>query len=82
MRDLYAGIDLGRTTVACALAEWDGPIVCEAAISTQPHEGPKDVLRRRIGMFSTDAVHVVPSLLGERAGVLGAVALASRGIES
>jgi glucokinase len=38
------------------------------------------VMRRRIGMFPTDGVRVERSLLGARAGLLGAVALASRGI--
>jgi glucokinase len=35
------------------------------------------VMRARVGMFPTDNVRVVASQLGERAGLLGAVALAS-----
>jgi glucokinase len=35
-------------------------------------------MRKRVGMFPTDDVRVVASRLGDRAGLLGAIALASR----
>jgi glucokinase len=41
----------------------------------------REVLHRRVGMFPTDGVQIERSALGERAGLLGAVALATRGIE-
>ncbi|MCY2995768.1 MAG: ROK family protein [Planctomycetota bacterium] len=46
MDELYAGVDLGGTTIACALATRDGQIVCEATVPTQSHEGPVAVLER------------------------------------
>lgn len=39
----------------------------------------RQVVRRRVGMFPTDGVQVERSALGERAGLLGAVALAAGG---
>ena len=39
----------------------------------------RDVVRQRVGMFPTDGVRIEKSQLGERAGILGAVALAVRG---
>jgi glucokinase len=38
------------------------------------------VMRKRVGMFPTDGVRVVASTLGPQAGLLGAIALASRGL--
>jgi hypothetical protein len=38
------------------------------------------VMRDRVGMFPTDNVRLVASRLGDRAGLLGAIALASRGL--
>ena len=46
MGDLYAGVDLGGTTVGCALADRDGRIVRESEIATASHQGPKAVLGR------------------------------------
>jgi len=37
------------------------------------------VIAERVGMFSTEGVQVVRSLLGEHAGVMGAVSLAADG---
>ncbi len=39
----------------------------------------KETIRRRVGMFPTDAVRVEKSLLGDRAGIYGAIALAIKG---
>ncbi|MFT7644085.1 MAG: glucokinase, partial [Pirellulaceae bacterium] len=36
----------------------------------------REVVRNRVGMFPTDEVRIVKSLLGEQAGLIGAVALA------
>ena len=43
---MYASVDLGGTTVACALASTDGRIIAERSIPTQSHEGPPAVLAR------------------------------------
>jgi glucokinase len=37
-------------------------------------------VRRRVGMFPPESVRIEPSVLGSDAGVLGAIALASRGL--
>jgi glucokinase len=46
MADIFAGVDLGGTTISCALADHDGQIVCQRTIPTNSHEGPPSVLRR------------------------------------
>lgn len=38
----------------------------------------RDVIKDRVGMFPTDDIRVEPSLLGEKAGPLGGIALAAR----
>jgi glucokinase len=43
---MYASVDLGGTTVACALASADGRIIAERSIPTQSNEGPQAVLAR------------------------------------
>ena len=40
----------------------------------------REVVRQDVRMFPVDDVRIEPSLLGERAGVMGALALASRGL--
>jgi glucokinase len=40
----------------------------------------RDVVRQDVRMFPADDVRIEPSFLGERAGVMGALALASRGL--
>src|SRR5215472_174396 len=43
---MYASVDLGGTTVACALASSDGQIIADESIPTQSNEGPQTVLVR------------------------------------
>ena len=43
---MYASVDLGGTTVACALTSPDGSIIAERSIPTQSNEGPPAVLAR------------------------------------
>jgi glucokinase len=43
-------------------------------------DGVRDAVRRRVRMIPTSDLRVELSLLGERAGVLGAVALAAKGL--
>jgi glucokinase len=53
MMELFAGVDLGGTTIAAALAGRDGSIVVEAEIETSSHEGPMAVIGR-IGQLVSD----------------------------
>jgi glucokinase len=46
MEDLYAGVDLGGTSVKCAIGTADGRIVAEANVMTEAHRGPESVLQR------------------------------------
>ena len=46
MSDLYAGIDVGGTSVKCAIARADGTLLRQDAIPTDSHEGPEAVLQR------------------------------------
>lgn len=46
MSALYAGVDLGGTSVKCVLAEADGRIIVDSRIPTDGHEGPLRVLER------------------------------------
>ncbi len=39
----------------------------------------RDTVRRRVGMFPTDGVSILPSALGDNAGTLGGIALAMQG---
>jgi glucokinase len=39
----------------------------------------REVVRQRVGMFPTDQLKIEKSRLGDRAGILGAIALAARG---
>ena len=39
----------------------------------------RKTVRQRIGMFPADGVRIKPSLLGDKAGMLGAIALAVKG---
>ena len=55
MPELYAGVDVGGTSIKCAVATVDGEVVGESNIPTDSHEGPDDVLRR-IGDCVVDLV--------------------------
>jgi glucokinase len=44
-------------------------------------EPVRSELQKRVGMFPTDGVRVERSMLGDKAGLLGAVALAAFGVE-
>ncbi len=50
MTKLYAGIDLGGTTIGGVLADAEGRIVQEASIATESHAGPAAVLDRIAGL--------------------------------
>jgi glucokinase len=44
--DIFASVDLGGTTIACAFGRADGSVACERAIPTCSHEGPDAVIVR------------------------------------
>lgn len=46
MADLYAGVDLGGTSIKCVLAEANGVILAHKSIPTESHAGPERVLHR------------------------------------
>jgi glucokinase len=52
MNEAFAGVDLGGTNVACALAAGDGTLLAEAKIPTLSHEGPHRVLHRIAGLVA------------------------------
>ena len=67
MAQIFAGIDLGGTTVTIALAGADGRIVAEKSVPTASHEGPPSVLGR------------IAEAVGDLAGSVG-VRLAAAGM--
>lgn len=46
MSDLYAGVDLGGTSIKCVVGDDTGNILLRRSIPTDSHGGPEDVLRR------------------------------------
>lgn len=43
-QDIFAGVDLGGTKIACALARRDGAIIAEKSVPTESHRGPHAVI--------------------------------------
>jgi glucokinase len=66
MGELYAGVDLGGTTIACALADREGEIRFERKVATESHEGPHAVLDR-----IADVVDALANDAGQRPVALG-----------
>ncbi len=64
MDKLYAGVDVGGTSIKCAIGTSDGTLLKEGAIPTDSHEGPDAVLRR-IGEYINS---LVKSLVKEAGG--------------
>lgn len=58
MTVLYAGVDLGGSTIAVALAERSGIVVAEAEAPTNSHEGPAAVIKRIGQMIAQLAAEV------------------------
>ena len=46
MSELYAGVDLGGTTIKCVLGDAQGHILFRKTIETDSHAGPERVLSR------------------------------------
>ena len=63
---MYASVDLGGSTIACALASNDGRIVAEKSIATQSNEGSQAVLARisRLVLELAREAHETPVAMG------------------
>jgi glucokinase len=63
---MYVSVDLGGTTIACALASNEGRIVAEKSVATQSNEGPQTVLRRigRLVLELASEAHETPAAMG------------------
>lgn len=55
MPELFVGVDVGGTSVKCAIATSDGNLVKEGSIPTDSHEGPEAVLKR-IGEYINNLI--------------------------
>jgi len=77
MEALYAGVDLGGTTITCALADASGNVVGEKTIATESHGGPVAVLERIASLVLelADPLNARPRAVG--LGVPGLVDLRS-----
>ena len=49
---VYASVDMGGTSIKCALADASGSVACSRSIPTQSYEGPESVLRRIAGLVA------------------------------
>jgi glucokinase len=50
-----------------------------AAVGPLLFETVRQTVRRRVGMLPSDDIEIKPSLLGDRAGIMGGIALAAKG---
>ncbi len=66
MSELYAGIDLGGTTIGGVLADAGGQIVQQASIATESYAGPPAVLDRIVGL-----VEQLATAAGRRPAAVG-----------
>jgi glucokinase len=66
MSQLFAGVDLGGTTISAALATGDGKIVAERELPTEAYGGPDHVLAR-IG----DLIATLSDQVGQRPVAVG-----------
>ena len=73
MSELYAGVDLGGTSIKCALAGADGEIVCQRSIPTESHAGPNSVLMRIAELVNEMQAEVGQSISAVGMGVPGLV---------
>jgi glucokinase len=66
MSELFAGVDLGGTSIKCVLGDAQGQILFRRSITTDSHAGPENVLQR-IG----EAVKQLTREAGQMPGALG-----------
>lgn len=79
MAGLFAGVDLGGTSIKAALADHTGRVIAREVIPTESHQGPDGVLVRIANLIQrlhTD-VGSEPQLLGLGMGVPGLVDVAT-----
>jgi len=79
MNGLYAGVDLGGTTIKVAIAAADGDILAQDQVSTNSHLGPSSVLNSMgdvIGRLKSQIAATSP-LIGIGMGVPGLVDIAT-----
>lgn len=75
MTDIFAGVDLGGTNIACAIAGADGGVLGESSIPTASHEGPEGVL----GRIAEQVLRLTPRPRALGVGIPGLIDL-DRGI--
>jgi glucokinase len=65
-KKLYAGIDLGGTTMGCALGTAEGEIIAQKVIPTHSHEGPEAIINR-----IAKTVNALADEIGQKPAALG-----------
>ena len=73
MTPVYAGIDLGGTKTACALASAEGEILVERSIPTLSNQGPDAVLARIADLLQQEAAEIGATPVAAGVGVPGLV---------
>lgn len=73
MSEIFAGVDLGGTSIKCVLAGQDGEFLKQRSIPTESHEGPHDVLDRIAHLVMDLRNEVDQPLSGVGMGVPGLV---------
>jgi glucokinase len=73
MQSLYAGVDLGGTTVTCALADAMGNVAALKTVATESHLGPPAVLQRIANLVNEIAEEAGTKPLAVGMGVPGLV---------
>jgi glucokinase len=53
MNSVYAGIDLGGTSIKAAIADQDGQLILHRSIPTGSHDGPESVLDRMASLIES-----------------------------
>ena len=79
MAELFASVDLGGTTIGCALADSEGKVAAEGTIATEGYRGPEGVIPRiaraiaglteQAGARPSAVGVVVPGLVDVKRGV-------------
>ena len=66
MAELFASVDLGGTTIGCALADRDGKVAAEGTTATEGYRGPEGVIQRMAKVISdlTKQAGAQPSAVG------------------
>jgi glucokinase len=77
MNAVYAGVDLGGTTIHAALATRAGDILCQETIPTESHAGPVAVLKRIAELVRVLAARIQADPQAVGMGVPGLVDVAS-----